>query len=120
MRILRAALPTTAGLLISFLATAQASAPLPPANQDMLSWMLRVLLWAVMLVAVLAGIVLTTAAAHRNSFAQPAPSNQPISKPAEAAASAPAHGPAAVAAVVAPVAAATPGLAPRVALALSE
>jgi D-alanyl-D-alanine carboxypeptidase len=87
----RTSLLTIAGLLTSFLATAQTTEPLSPANQDMLSWMLRVLLWAVMLVAALAGIVLTTAAANRKSFAQqPAPGSLPATAPAEVAASAPA------------------------------
>jgi FtsH-binding integral membrane protein len=83
----RTFLLTAAGLLTSFLATAQTAEPLSPANQDMLSWMLRVLLWAVMLVAALAGIVLTAAATNRKSFAQ-----QPASSslPAEAVTSAPA------------------------------
>jgi len=94
----RTSLLTAAGLLTSFVATAQTAAPLPPANQDMLSWMLRVLLCAVVLVAVLAGIALTTAAASRQSFAQqPAPSSLLATAPAIEITSAPA--------VAAPVAA---------------
>lgn len=97
----RTSLLTAAGLLTSFVATAQTAEPLSPANQDMLSWMLRVLLWAVMLVAVLAGIVLTTAAANQKSFAQqPALGSLPAAAPAEVAASAPAAAP--VAAPAAP------------------
>jgi hypothetical protein len=110
----RTSLLTAAGLLTSFLATAQTAEPLSPANQDMLSWMLRVLLWAVMLVAVLAGIALTTAAANRKSFAQqPAPGSLPVAAPAEVAANAPA------ATLVAVPAAPAPTLPiPRAALAL--
>jgi hypothetical protein len=87
----RTSLLTAAGLLTSFVAIAQTAEPLSPANQDMLSWMLRVLLWAVMLVAVLAGIVLTTAAANQKSFAQPpALGSLPATAPTAVAASAPA------------------------------
>jgi hypothetical protein len=114
MRTSRTALLTAASLLTSFLATAQPSEPLSPANQDMLSWLLRVLLWAVLLVAVLAGIALTTAAANRESFAQPpAPGGLPATTPAEVAATTPAAAPP----VTAPAAPATTLPTPRAALA---
>ncbi|MBJ6145589.1 hypothetical protein [Hymenobacter sp. BT559] len=41
-----------------------------PANEDMLSWMLHVLLGAVGIVTALASIALLTAAANRSSFRQ--------------------------------------------------
>ncbi len=86
---------------------------MPPANQDMLSWMLRVLLGAVVLVAVLAGIVLTTAAANQQSFApQPAPGSRPAAPADVVAVASPTAAPAA-----APVAPATPLPAPRATLA---
>ena len=57
------------GLLMSLGATAQ-STGMSPANEDMLSWMLHVLLGAVGIVAALASIALITAAANRSSFRQ--------------------------------------------------
>lgn len=53
-----------ASLAVSFEATAQ-SAPLPAANQDMLSWMLNGLLGAVGLILALAAIVMIMVATAR-------------------------------------------------------
>jgi len=80
------------GLFTSFGAAAQATT-MSPANQDMLSWMLRVLLGAICLVAVLAGIVLTTVATSSPTYQQQpaastpaAPASKPVA-PASVAAS---------------------------------
>jgi hypothetical protein len=67
---------TATGLFTSFVAAAQ-STTLSAANEDMLSWMLRVLLGAVCLVAVLAGIALTTASANTPSNRQQPAANTP-------------------------------------------
>jgi type IV secretory pathway VirB2 component (pilin) len=60
---------TATGLLLSLGATAQSTA-MSPANEDMLSWMLRVLLGAVGIVTALVFIALLTAAANRSSVQQ--------------------------------------------------
>jgi hypothetical protein len=69
MRTYRTFSLTATGLLASLGATAQTTG-MSPANEDMMSWMLHVLLGAVGLVAALASIALLTAAANRSSFRQ--------------------------------------------------
>lgn len=104
MRILRTFLLMASGLFISFAAAAQ-SAPLSAANQDMLSWMLRVLLGAICLVALWASIALLTAAATRTPFRpQPAAASTPEAAPLPAPVAA-APAPVVAAPVAAPAAA---------------
>jgi len=69
MRTYRTFSLTATGLLATLGATAQ-STGMSPANADMLSWMLHVLLGAVGIVAALASIALITATANRSAFRQ--------------------------------------------------
>ncbi len=69
MRTYRTFSLTATGLFLSLGAAAQ-STGMSPANEDMLSWMLHVLLGAVGIVAALASIALITAGANRSSFRQ--------------------------------------------------
>jgi hypothetical protein len=72
-----------------------------PANEDMLSWMLHVLLGAVGIVTALASIALLTAAANRSSFRQEQAAALANTSAAPTAVAAPASEASAVAASVA-------------------
>jgi hypothetical protein len=89
MRTYRTFSLTATGLLASLGATAQTTG-MSPANEDMMSWMLHVLLGAVGIVAVLASIALLTAAANRSSFRQEQAAALPSLSVAPAAVVAPA------------------------------
>jgi hypothetical protein len=108
MRTYRTFSLTATGLLGSLGAAAQ-STGMSPANEDMLSWMLHVLLGAVGIVAALASIALLTAAANRSSFRQEQAAALANASAAPAPVVAPASevvtpAPAAVASALAPIA----------------